>query len=83
MKMGGSLISQSGVGDWRICEMSTPEVPSIMQWWILLIRAKRPPSRPSTTQISHSGRSRSRCWAMMRAARFFSWLSEPGFGRPE
>ena len=30
--------------------------PSRAQWWTLPTRAMRPPSRPSTTQNSHSGR---------------------------
>ena len=47
---------------------STPETPSIMQWWTFEISAKRSSSRPSTTHISQSGRERSRRCAMMRAA---------------
>ena len=65
---GGSNSGTSGEIDIRICERSMPEAPSIMQWWVLLISAKRsPPSRPSTTQISQSGRARSSCCDMMRA----------------
>ena len=40
--------------------MSTPETPSTRQWWLLQTIAKRSPSRPSTSHISHSGFERSR-----------------------
>ena len=58
-----------------------PEAPSIMQWWILVISAKRsPPSSPSITQFSQSGRRRSSGCDMMRAASRLSCAGEPGFG---
>ncbi len=60
---------------------STLETPSTMQWWILLIIAKRfPSSRPSMIQISQSGFERSRCCDMMRAASRLSCRSSPGRG---
>ena len=65
----------------RICARSLPAIPSTMQWWILLITAKRPPSRPSTTQASHSGFEWSRGCAMIRAESFLSCSSLPGRGR--
>ena len=37
-----------------------PPMPSATAWWILATTAIRPPSRPSTTISSHSGRSRRR-----------------------
>ena len=52
-----------------------------MQWWIFVIIAKRsPPSRPSTIQVSQSGRRRSSCCDMTRAESRFSCASSPGFG---
>ena len=58
-----------------------PEAPSIMQWWIFVISAKRsPPSRPSTSQFSQSGRRRSSGCDMTRAESRFSCAAVPGFG---
>ena len=62
-------------------KMSAPAMPSIMAWWVLLTMAQRPPSRPSTSQVSHSGRERSRCSDMMCAVRSRSDSSVPGRGR--
>ena len=39
--------------------MRVAEIPSAMQWWIFIRIAQRLPFRPSMTQHSHSGRSRS------------------------
>ena len=78
---GGSSSGVSGEIDIRICERSMPEAPSIMQWWIFEISAKRsPPSSPSTTQFSHSGRRRSSGCDMMRAESRLSCAGVPGFG---
>ena len=46
--------------------MSTPETPSTSAWWVFEISAKRPPSRPWTSQISQSGFERSRRWEKIR-----------------
>ena len=59
---------------------STPLMPSISAWWVLLISAKPPSSSPSMIHISHSGLERSSCWDMIRATRRISWSSEPGDG---
>ncbi len=60
--------------------MSTPETPSTSAWWVLLMSAKRPSSRPSISQISHSGLVRSRRWEKMRPARLRRFSIEPGLG---
>ena len=42
--------------------MSTPETPSMTEWCVFETSAKRPPSSPSTSHASQSGRERSsRC----------------------
>ena len=64
---GASGRSYSGVSDMMIWARSTPDAPSIMQWCILLIVAKRPSVRPSMIQSSHRGRARSRGCDMIRA----------------
>ena len=70
----------SGFASKRTVVMSTPETPSIRQWWLLVTIPKRPPSRPSTSHISHIGFERSRRWEKMRAASVRSCCSEPGSG---
>ena len=73
--------SGSGLAESRTCARSTPDAPSIMQWWIFVSSANEsPPSRPSMTQVSQSGRLRSSGCDMMRAASFLSWAALPGFG---
>ena len=47
---------------------STPEMPSTSAWWVLEISAKRLPSSPWTSHVSHSGFARSSRWEWMRAA---------------
>ena len=59
---------------------SAPETPSTRQWWVLLITAKRPSSRPSTSHSSHSGLERSRRWLKIRPASSRSWSTDPGAG---
>ena len=39
--------------------MSAPEMPSIIAWWLLLTRAKRPSCNPVTSHVCQRGRSRS------------------------
>ena len=55
-------------------------MPSTTAWWVLEISAKRLPSSPWTSHVSHSGFARSSCWEWMRAARLRSCASEPGAG---
>ena len=55
-------------------------MPSTSAWWVLEISAKRLPSSPWTSHVSHSGFARSSCWEWMRAARLRSCSSEPGCG---
>ena len=67
---GGSFTGSTLI---RSCARSTPDAPSIMQWWIFVTMANcSPPASPSTIHISQSGRSRSSCCAMMRPPRRFS-----------
>ena len=77
---GASSMSEVGITLRRIVVRSTPESPSIMQWWILAIIANRSSSSPSTTQSSHSGLLRSNGVETMRPASALSWLSVPGRG---
>lgn len=72
--------TKSGEVDERILAISMPDMPSIMQWCNFEISAKRPPSRPSTIQVSHNGRERSRGCEAMRPASVFSCSSLPGRG---
>ena len=77
----GSGISGFAAVEKRICERSAPPAPSVMQWWILFSREKcSPPSSPSITQISQSGRERSRRRARIREASSFSCSRVPGRG---
>ena len=65
-RSGSSASCPSGAVSNSTVTMSTPEMPSTRAWWVLQTSAKRPPSTPSTTQISHSGLSRSSCCASTR-----------------
>jgi len=76
----GSLISNSAVKSRRTAMRSTPDMPSIMQWWILAMSAKPSSSKPSTTYSSQSGFERSSCWDMSLPARSLSCSVEPGCG---
>ena len=60
--------------------MSTPETPSTIAWWVLLISAKRLRSSPWTSQSSQSGFERSSCCEKTRPASRRSWSSLPGAG---
>ena len=53
-------------------------MPSTMQWWILKTSAQRPPSSPSTSHVSHSGRSRSSGSDISRPIRRQNAASSPG-----
>src|SRR5690606_11039709 len=81
MYAGGSSSSLSGVIDSSTSSRSTPETPSIMQCWTLLIIATRPPASPSTVHTSQSGLPRSSCCEAMRAESRLSCRSSPGRGR--
>ena len=59
---------------------STPAMPSTSAWWFLEMSAKRPPSRPCTSHVSHSGLERSSACEYMRATSARSCSSEPGPG---
>ena len=59
---------------------STPAIPSTSAWWDLEISAKRPPSSPWTSHVSHSGFARSSRCEWMRAASARNCSSEPGCG---
>ncbi len=60
---------------------STPAMPSMSEWWVFVIRAKRSSSRPSISHISHSGLERSSCWEKIRAVSSWSCSKVPGAGR--
>ena len=51
------LDRMGGVGDEAFSSMATDATPSAMAWCSFITNATRPPSRPSTMVISHSGRS--------------------------
>ena len=59
---------------------STPAMPSTSAWWVFEISAKRSPSSPWTSHVSHSGLARSSCCEWMRAASERSCASDPGDG---
>ena len=59
---------------------STPATPSTSAWWVLVMSAKRSPSRPWTSHSSHSGLERSSAWEWIRAASARSCASDPGAG---
>ena len=55
-------------------------MPSISEWWVLVISAKRFSCRPSISHISHSGLERSSCWEKIRAVSSWSCSQLPGAG---
>ena len=75
---GGAL---SGFRSISTVARSTPEIPSSMQWCVLLTMAKRDSPRPSTSHISQSGLSRSSACENRRPTSFFNSASPPGAGR--
>ena len=77
---GGTGSGAPGSVSIRIEARSTPETPSIMQWWVLEIMANRLRARSSTTQYSQSGFDRSRGRAKRRAASVASSAIPPGRG---
>ena len=77
---GGATGTGSGEASNRTVAMSTPETPSTSAWWVLESSAKRSSARPSTSQISHSGRERSSAWEKIRPQSRLSWSSPPGLG---
>ena len=70
-----------GVRSMITASRSVPDTPSTSAWCVLASMAQRPSSRPSTTQISHSGLERSSCCAMTRPTSLRSSLSPPGDGQ--
>ena len=62
------------------CPTSTEPTPSTMQWCVLVASAQRPPARPSSRVISHSGRWRSRRWEKNCEDHSDSSRSPPGAG---
>ena len=76
----GSGSGGSGSRSNSTVRMSTPLIPSTSAWWVLQISAKRPSASPSTSQISHSGFSRSSCWEKTRPASRRSSSSPAGGG---
>ena len=59
---------------------SVPPMPSTMQWCTFESSAQRPPSMPSSSHASQSGRSRSSRCAKTRPASWRSCRGRPGFG---
>ena len=59
-------------------ESRTPPSPSISVWWKRISSAARPPLRPSTITICHSGRVRSNGSAVSSDARSNRSRSSPG-----
>ena len=60
---------------------STPARPSAMEWCSISSSATRPPSSPSISQMSHSGRVRSSRHDTSRAQSSSSWASCAGCGQ--
>ena len=58
-----------------------PAIPSTMQWWILKTSAHWSALEPLDEPVSHSGRSRSSGWDMIRPIRRQNAASSPGAGR--
>ena len=81
---GLQLSGAMGVGVGKVSKstvvMSTPDTPSTRAWCVLLMSAKRPPSRPCTSHSSHSGLDRSSRWEKIRPASMRSWSWLPGLG---
>ena len=77
----GSSISSEGARLSRTAIRSTPDIPSIMQWWIFETIAKVSSWSPSTMLNSHSGFDLSSCCDMMIPTRSRSCSSVPGRGR--
>ncbi len=70
----------SGVASSSRWPMSSEPTPSTRQWWVLVASAQRPPSRPSTSVISHRGRWRSRRCDQKSPSHSCSSASPPGAG---
>ena len=65
----------------RCTKRPAPEAPSTAAWCTLVMTAKRPPSMPSMTHASHSGRERSSGVLAMRPQISPSSLRPPGAGQ--
>ncbi len=77
---GGGTGAISGVRSKSPAISSAPDTPSMAAWWMRVTAAMRPPSRPSTTCMSHSGRARSSGRPASSPTRVSSWAREPGAG---
>ena len=69
---------RSGPGSSRTVSIMAPDAPSMVAWWILVSWAIRPPSSPSITYSSHSGRLRSSGRPTMRDTVSASCSDVPG-----
>ena len=77
----GTIGSASAVTSKITVPMSTPDMPSIIAWWLLMMIAKRSPSSSSIRNISQSGFERSSACEKSLEARIFNSRSPPGLGR--
>ncbi len=59
---------------------STPPTPSVTEWCTFITTAARPPSKPSTTNVSHRGRARSKLDCAIGPTKSRSCRSLPGAG---
>ena len=78
---GIGTIRDLGVRSRKAANTDAPLTPSMMAWCTLATSAVRPPSSPSTTCISHSGRSGSSWRLMTTATNASSSALPPGEGR--
>ncbi len=76
----GRANTSPSISSHRPARMRIAEMPSAMQWWTFISIAHRLPLRPSMTQHSHSGRSRSSRRSNTSATTPNSSASSPGRG---
>ena len=74
----GGIGGASGEASSSRCPMSSDPTPSTRQWCVLVASAQRPPSSPSRSVISHSGRWRSRRCDQNSPSHSSSSASPPG-----
>ena len=60
--------------------MSTPEIPSTIAWWVLVMIAKRSRSSPCASHTSQSGFERSSCCEKSGRPAASAASSSPGAG---
>jgi len=68
MSRAASCFGGFGESSSNICANVTPPTPSVKEWWTFWMNAARPPSTPSTTVNSQSGRSLSNAAIAIGAA---------------